>query len=61
MANEHTKGVISEAQGKVEDGFGALTGNRRLQAEGRARQVKGAAQKALGTIQDAARKPTKPA
>ena len=58
MANEHTKGVISEARGKVEDSVGALTGNRRLQAEGKARQVKGAAQKALGTVQDAVRKPT---
>ena len=57
MTNEHTKGTISEAQGKVEEGLGTLTGDQRQQVTGKARQVKGAAQKTLGDVQDAVRKP----
>lgn len=58
MTNEHVKGAISKAQGKVEETLGRLTGNRKQQAKGDVRQVQGEAQQALGDVQDAVRTPT---
>jgi uncharacterized protein YjbJ (UPF0337 family) len=57
MADEHTKGAISKAEGKVEEGLGKLTGDREKQAHGKAKQVQGVAQKTLGDVQDAIRGP----
>ena len=51
MSDEHTNGAISKAQGRLEAALGKLTGNRRQQIVGKARQVKGGAQVALGDIQ----------
>jgi uncharacterized protein YjbJ (UPF0337 family) len=56
MADEHVKGAVSKAEGKVEEGLGKLTGDERQQARGRTRQLQGDAQKGLGDIQDAVRK-----
>ncbi len=62
MTDEHTKGAVSKVRGKLEEGLGRLTGNRKQEVTGRARQVQGAGQEGLGDIQDAVRKPrdTKP-
>ena len=57
MTAERTKGTISKALGKVEEGLGTLTGDKKLQARGKVKQVQGAAQKGLGDIQDAVRRP----
>jgi uncharacterized protein YjbJ (UPF0337 family) len=57
MSDEHVKGTLSKAQGKVEEGLGKVTGNKQEQARGKARHVQGDAQKGLGDIQDAVRKP----
>ena len=57
MSDEHTKGAISTAEGKVEEGLGTLTGDKEAQAHGKAKQVQGAAQKGLGDLQDAIREP----
>ena len=57
MSDEHTKGAISTAQGKVEEGLGKLTGDKEAQVHGKAKQVQGAAQKGLGDVQDAIREP----
>lgn len=56
MADQHTKGTISKAKGKIEEGCGKLTGNRRQQAKGQAEQVQGSAQQGLGDIGDAVRR-----
>jgi len=53
MAHEQTKGAINKVQGRVEAALGTLTGNRRQQVLGKARQVKGGAQVALGDLQQA--------
>lgn len=53
MTDQHTKGAISRAQGKVEEGLGKLTGDRQQQVQGMARQVQGDAQGLLGDVQDA--------
>ena len=57
MTDEHTKGTISTAEGKVEEGLGKLTGDKEAQVHGKAKQVQGAAQKGLGDVQDAIREP----
>ena len=55
MADEHVKGTLSQARGKVEEELGTVTGNTRQQVRGTARQVQGDAQKGLGDLQDAVR------
>jgi|SRR5665811_385725 uncharacterized protein YjbJ (UPF0337 family) len=57
MTDEHVKGTLSQARGKVEEGLGKVAGNKQEQARGKARQVQGSAQKGLGDVQDAVRKP----
>ena len=57
MSDEHTKGAISTAEGKVEEGLGKLTGDKEAQVHGKAKQAQGAAQKGLGDVQDAIRGP----
>ena len=61
VTDEHIKGTISKAEGKVEEGLGKLTGNREKQVHGKARQGQGDAQKGLGDVQDAVRKPKRKA
>lgn len=56
MTNEHTKGAISKARGRIEEAVGKLTGDRREEARGKVRQVQGEAQEGLGDVQDAVRK-----
>ena len=43
-------GEKDEIKGKVKEGLGKLTGNRDLEQEGKADQVKGAVQKKVGEI-----------
>ncbi|HEX5590867.1 MAG TPA: CsbD family protein [Candidatus Limnocylindrales bacterium] len=56
MTKEHAKGAISKARGKIEEAVGELTGDRRVQARGKVRQVQGEAQEGLGDVQDAVHK-----
>lgn len=44
------KGAAKEAGGNVKEGLGKLTGNERLQAEGKADQLEGAVQKKVGDV-----------
>ena len=57
MTDEHTKGAISKLTGEVEEGLGKLTGNKEQELHGKAKQVQGAGQEALGDIQDVVRGP----
>ena len=57
MTDEHTKGDINKAKGKVEEGIGKLTGDRKEEGKGKAKQVQGSAQQSLGDIQDIVRLP----
>ena len=57
MTDEHTKGAISKVTGEVEEGLGKLTGNKEQELHGKAKQVQGAGQEALGDIQDVVRGP----
>jgi uncharacterized protein YjbJ (UPF0337 family) len=56
MTDERTKGAINKAAGKVEEGLGKLTGNKKQELHGKVKQVQGAGQEALGDIEGAAKK-----
>jgi len=55
MDREHVKGVADKAKGAVKEGAGKITGDKKLQSEGKADKAKGAAHKAAGDVKDAAR------
>ncbi|WP_288580244.1 CsbD family protein [uncultured Methylobacterium sp.] len=46
------KGLANEAVGNVKQGIGNVTGNEKLQAEGKAQELKGEAQKTTGDVKD---------
>jgi uncharacterized protein YjbJ (UPF0337 family) len=56
MTDQHTKGATNKAKGQIEEGVGKLTGDRSLEAKGKAKQVLGSAQQGLGDVQDAVRR-----
>ncbi len=47
---DKAKAAGNKAAGSIKDGVGDLTGNERLQAEGKAQKAKGAAQDVSGTV-----------
>ncbi len=47
------KGAAKETGGNIKEGFGKMTGNEKLQAEGKADQVEGKVQKTVGDVKDA--------
>ena len=53
MDKEHVKGAADKAKGAVKDAVGRLTGNSKLQAEGKMDKVKGALHTAVGDVKDA--------
>lgn len=57
MSDEQAKGTLNKAQGRVVEGYGKLTGNRREQVRGKAKQVQGDAQLRLGSLKDTVRRP----
>jgi uncharacterized protein YjbJ (UPF0337 family) len=58
MDKEHVKGAADKAKGGVKDAVGGLTGDSKLQAEGKIDKAKGAAHNALGDAKDAVDKAT---
>jgi uncharacterized protein YjbJ (UPF0337 family) len=56
MNKDQSKGTVDNIKGRVKEAAGALTGDKKTQAEGLAERVKGAAQKKVGDLKhDAAR------
>ena len=51
-ARDRTAGTMQETKGRAKESFGALTGNERLEAEGRADQVAGATRRKKGAWKD---------
>jgi uncharacterized protein YjbJ (UPF0337 family) len=58
MDREHVKGAADKAKGAVKDAAGKITGDAKLQSEGKIDKAKGAAHHAAGDLKDAARKAT---
>ena len=59
MDREHIKGAADKAKGAIKDTAGKLTGDKKLQSEGKLDKAKGAAHDAAGNVKDAVRNLTK--
>jgi uncharacterized protein YjbJ (UPF0337 family) len=55
MDREHVKGTADKAKGAIKDTAGKMTGDTKMQAEGKLDKAKGAARKVVGDVKDAAR------
>ncbi len=55
MDKEHIKGAADQIKGTVKEAAGKLTGNDKLEAEGKADKAEGAVRKSVGDVKDAAR------
>ncbi len=53
-SKERLEGETSKAKGKVKEGAGKLTGNHRMEAEGKGDQLKGKAQVAASDLKEKA-------
>jgi uncharacterized protein YjbJ (UPF0337 family) len=61
MDKEHVKGAADKAKGVIKDAAGKVTGDKKLQAEGKIDKAKGAAHNVAGDVKDAARDASKEA
>ena len=53
--DDRIEGSAKNLGGKIKEGLGNLTGDAKLQSEGKADQIEGRAQNAIGGIKDSAR------
>jgi len=58
MNNDHVKSAADKASGAVKDAAGKLTGNEKLQAEGKFDKAKGQAREVAADAKDAVKKAT---
>jgi len=58
MDRKHIKGAADRAKGADKDAARKITGDAKLQSEGKIDKAKGAAHNAAGDLKDAARKAT---
>jgi uncharacterized protein YjbJ (UPF0337 family) len=56
MNEQHAKGVADRVAGKIKEFAGRVTGNKKLETEGKVDQVKGAIHNAAGDAKDAGKK-----
>ena len=59
MDREHVKGAADKVKGAVKDAAGKVTGDEKMQAEGKMDKAKGAARTAAGDAKDTARDGTR--
>jgi uncharacterized protein YjbJ (UPF0337 family) len=55
MDREHVKGMADKAKGAIKDAAGKMTGDKKLQAEGKFDKAKGDFHKLAGDMKDAAK------
>jgi uncharacterized protein YjbJ (UPF0337 family) len=58
MDREHVKGVADKAKGAIKDTAGKMTGDKKLETEGKMDKAKGDLHNAAGDVKDAFRKAT---
>jgi len=56
MDREHIKGAADKAKGAIKVAAGKVTGDKKLQAEGKVDKAKGSAHNLAGDVKDAIRK-----
>jgi uncharacterized protein YjbJ (UPF0337 family) len=59
MDREHIKGTADKVKGAMKDTAGKITGDKKLQAEGKYDKAKGSAHNLAGDVKDAARDASK--
>ena len=60
MDKEHVKGAADKVSGAAKEAAGKLTGNEKLEAEGKFDKAKGEVREAVGDAKDAAKKTERP-
>jgi uncharacterized protein YjbJ (UPF0337 family) len=55
---EHVKGAADKVKGAIKDTAGKLTGDKKLQTEGKIDKAKGSAHNVAGDVKDAVRRAT---
>ena len=55
MDEQHGKGLAKKVEVTIKDAVGKLTGNEKLQAEGKADKLEGSGREAVGDVKDAGR------
>jgi uncharacterized protein YjbJ (UPF0337 family) len=55
MDKEHVKGAADKVKGAIKDAAGKVTGNKKLQAEGKLDKAKGSAHNVAGDVKEAVR------
>jgi uncharacterized protein YjbJ (UPF0337 family) len=58
MDREHVKGTADKAKGAIKDVAGKVTGDKKLESEGKIDKAKGDLHNAAGDVKDAFRKAT---
>ena len=58
MDREHVKGFAEKAKGAIKEGAGKLSGDKKLESEGKIDKAKGAAHNVAGDVKDAVRHAT---
>ena len=58
MDREHVKGAADKVKGAVKDTAGKITGDKKLQTEGKIDKAKGKAHNVAGDVKDAVRDAT---
>jgi uncharacterized protein YjbJ (UPF0337 family) len=58
MDKEHIKGAADKASGAMKEAAGKITGNEKLEAEGKFDKVKGEVRQGVGDVKDQLKKPS---
>ena len=58
MDKEHIKGAADKASGATKEAAGKLTGNKKLEAEGKFDKAKGEVRQGVGDVKDELKKPS---
>ena len=59
MDKEHAKGFAEKTKGAVKEKAGKMTGDKKMEAEGKMKKAKGSAHNVAGDVKDAARDATR--
>jgi uncharacterized protein YjbJ (UPF0337 family) len=58
MDKEHVKGAADKVKGAIKEAAGKLTGDKKLEAEGKLDKIKGEAREVIGDVKDAVKHAT---
>ena len=58
MNKDHIKGGFDQAKGSLKEGAGKISGDKKLEVEGKIDKIKGKAEHAIGDMKDKIRRAT---